>query len=45
RYKCPRTVDFDPELPRSDTGKLFKKILREHYRAAHVPATASEEST
>jgi long-chain acyl-CoA synthetase len=31
-FKCPRTVDFRPELPRDDTGKLFKRLLRDEYR-------------
>jgi len=30
-YKCPRTVDFDPELPRQPTGKLYKRLLRDRY--------------
>jgi long-chain acyl-CoA synthetase len=30
-YKCPRTVDFDPALPRLPTGKLYKRILRDRY--------------
>ena len=29
RYKCPRRVEFVSELPRSDTGKLFKRALRD----------------
>jgi long-chain acyl-CoA synthetase len=33
RYKCPRTVDFTDELPRSPTGKLYKRLLRERYWA------------
>lgn len=33
-YKCPRTIDFRPELPRHDTGKLYKRLLVEEYRAA-----------
>jgi long-chain acyl-CoA synthetase len=33
-FKCPRSVDFVSELPREDTGKIFKRKLREHYRAA-----------
>jgi long-chain acyl-CoA synthetase len=33
-FKCPRRVDFVSELPREDTGKIFKRKLREHYRAA-----------
>jgi long-chain acyl-CoA synthetase len=31
--KCPRSVDFDPELPRLPTGKLYKRILRDRYWA------------
>jgi len=34
-FKCPRTVDFVPELPRSETGKLYKRILRDAYWAGH----------
>ena len=29
--KCPRSVDFDAELPRSPTGKLIKRLLRDRY--------------
>jgi long-chain acyl-CoA synthetase len=29
--KCPRTVDFDPALPRLPTGKLYKRVLRDKY--------------
>ena len=31
RYKCPRSVDFVDELPRQDTGKLYKRLLRDRY--------------
>jgi long-chain acyl-CoA synthetase len=31
RQKCPRSVDFEPELPRLPTGKLYKRLLRERY--------------
>lgn len=34
RYKCPRSVDFRPELPRTNAGKLFKRVLRDEYWAA-----------
>ncbi|MDT5370897.1 MAG: long-chain acyl-CoA synthetase, partial [Mycobacterium sp.] len=34
RYKVPRTVDFRAALPRTDTGKLHKRLLREEYSAA-----------
>jgi acyl-CoA synthetase (AMP-forming)/AMP-acid ligase II len=30
-YKCPRTVEFDPELPRDQNGKLYKRRIRERY--------------
>jgi fatty-acyl-CoA synthase/long-chain acyl-CoA synthetase len=29
--KCPRSVDFEAELPRTPTGKLVKRHLRERY--------------
>ena len=34
KYKCPRTVDFRSELPRTDHGKLMKRNLRDEYWAA-----------
>ncbi|MDT5094458.1 MAG: long-chain acyl-CoA synthetase [Mycobacterium sp.] len=30
-YKCPRSVEFDPELPRDPNGKLYKRRIRERY--------------
>lgn len=30
-FKCPRSVDFDPELPRLPTGKLYKKLVKQRY--------------
>ena len=30
-YKCPRSVDFEDELPRLPTGKLYKRLLRDRY--------------
>jgi long-chain acyl-CoA synthetase len=33
--KCPRSVDFEPELPRYPTGKLFKRLLKERYWKGH----------
>ena len=32
--KCPRTVDFERELPRHDTGKLYKRLLKDRYKTA-----------
>ena len=29
--KCPRSIDFRPELPRHPTGKLYKKLLKDEY--------------
>jgi acyl-CoA synthetase (AMP-forming)/AMP-acid ligase II len=34
--KCPRTVDFRPELPRHPTGKLYKRLLKDEYWAGHA---------
>lgn len=34
-FKCPRTIDFVTELPRSATGKLYKRLLRDKYWAGH----------
>jgi acyl-CoA synthetase (AMP-forming)/AMP-acid ligase II len=34
-YKCPRSVDFDAELPRGDNGKLYKRVLRDRYWEGH----------
>ncbi len=30
-YKCPRTIEFEAELPRHPTGKLYKRLLRDRY--------------
>jgi long-chain acyl-CoA synthetase len=29
--KCPRSIDFEAELPRTPTGKLLKRYLRDRY--------------
>ncbi len=34
--KCPRSVDFELELPRHPTGKLYKRLLRDRYWAGRV---------
>ena len=31
RQKVPRTIDFEEELPRLPTGKLYKRLLRDRY--------------
>src|SRR5690606_1097220 len=30
-FKIPRTIAFAPELPREDSGKIFKRKLREPF--------------
>jgi len=30
-FKCPKSVDFDLELPRLPTGKLYKKLVKQRY--------------
>jgi fatty-acyl-CoA synthase len=36
RYKCPKTVDFVDALPRTATGKVLKRELRERHGASHA---------
>jgi long-chain acyl-CoA synthetase len=33
RQKVPRSIDFEVELPRLPTGKLYKRVLRDRYWA------------
>ncbi len=35
RQKCPRSIDFEEQLPRLPTGKLYKRVLKERYWADH----------
>jgi len=35
RQKCPRSIDFELELPRLPTGKLYKRLLKDRYWANH----------
>jgi long-chain acyl-CoA synthetase len=37
-YKTPRVVEFSHSLPREDTGKIFKRHLREPYWAGRERA-------
>lgn len=30
-YKCPRSISFEAQLPRTDTGKLYKQVLIDRY--------------
>jgi len=34
-YKVPRSIDFEAELPRLPTGKLYKRLLRDRYWERH----------
>jgi len=34
--KCPRSIDFEAELPRHATGKLYKRLLRDRYWGNHT---------
>ncbi len=34
--KCPRSIDFEAELPRHPTGKLYKRLLRDKYWAGRA---------
>lgn len=40
-YKVPKRFDFRAEVPRLETGKVAKRLLREEYLAAADPASAS----
>jgi long-chain acyl-CoA synthetase len=40
-FKCPREVVFVDALPRSDTGKIYKRRLRETYRTVRTSAEMS----
>jgi len=44
-YKCPRRIDFVASLPRTDAGKLYKRRLRDQYRAAYAAAQSGNEDT
>jgi long-chain acyl-CoA synthetase len=35
-YKCPKSIDFDAQLPRQPTGKLYKRLLRDRYWGDHT---------
>ncbi len=36
RQKVPRSIDYEDELPRLPTGKLYKRILRDRYWGEHA---------
>ena len=36
KLKCPRSIEFDADLPRLPTGKLYKKALRDRFWSTKV---------
>ncbi|MGH9301466.1 MAG: acyl-CoA synthetase [Acidimicrobiales bacterium] len=34
-FKCPRSIDFEPELPRDPNGKLYKRRMVDRYWSGH----------
>lgn len=44
RYKAPRVVVFEAHLPREDSGKLFKRRLKERYWQDRTAATATADA-
>jgi acyl-CoA synthetase (AMP-forming)/AMP-acid ligase II len=43
-FKCPKTVDFIDELPRHETGKLYRRLVRETYRQKATTTDARSTS-
>ena len=44
-YKCPRSIEFVESLPKTATGKVLKKNLRQAYRAnLRAPEESSAQS-
>ncbi len=37
RYKCPRSIDFSPQLPRLPSGKMLRRVIREQYDRLPAP--------
>jgi long-chain acyl-CoA synthetase len=38
KYKCPKSIDFMNDLPRTPTGKLIKRLLKDRYVKAGTGA-------
>ncbi len=41
-FKCPKSEDFEDELPRLPTGKLYKRLLKDRYWERGVRALCNE---
>jgi long-chain acyl-CoA synthetase len=35
-FKCPRSVDFSADLPRHETGKIYKRLLKQRYAETYA---------
>ena len=35
KFKCPSSIDFEAELPRHPTGKLYKRLIKDRYWGKH----------
>jgi long-chain acyl-CoA synthetase len=42
--KCPRAIRFDRNLPRHETGKIYKQLLRERYALGQSLGTRTEST-
>lgn len=40
KLKCPSSIDFRAELPRTPTGKLLKRLLKDEYKEAAAAGAA-----
>jgi long-chain acyl-CoA synthetase len=38
-FKCPRSIDFRADLPRTETGKLYKRLLKDELQRASSSTT------
>jgi len=36
KIKCPRTIEFAETLPRSESGKLYKRLIKDQYWEGHA---------
>jgi long-chain acyl-CoA synthetase len=41
RIKCPRSIDFEENMPRTPTGKLVKRLLQERYKPGGAKSQAA----
>jgi long-chain acyl-CoA synthetase len=44
-YKLPRAIQFVPDLPKTSTGKIMRRLLRTLDRAAEEPAAQTVSAT